>query len=530
MERETEAYLNDVRALSGLENAILTGICVHRRTMTAEFFLVTDKTYSASAKEGAKNAAVKYLPPAFKPEVHIEKRVPDAEMIRGKIAAFLKARFPAAAAFVKDEDIEAEMLPSGSGARFRFDVASGDKDVFSSGKILDEVSAYLSGIYCGSFYGDVRLVERERETFDPDEIPAAAEEEEIARAPRVFPVTGFRRLDGADVLPKYATYIADAVGESEDMTVCGAITFIQEREYTKKNEKTGEETQKTRFSLAVSDGTGSLRTTYFPKKATLEKVRALKVGDWVVLSGANESYGGGISFTAKRINYGRPPENFVPEARKGKPVPKAYHAVFPEPYVDYTQADLFETSEAPAALRGKSVVCFDLETTGLNSQPAMGRMDRIIEIGAVKIVDGKIAEKFSTFVACPTRLPPEIVKLTGIHDEDLAGAPPIEKVIADFYKFCDGCALAGHNSIQFDCRFIRYYGEESGYMFDQPQYDTLPLAQEVLRGEGLSNYKLNTLADYYGFTFNHHRAFDDALTTAKIFMELVRKKGSLPLA
>ena len=78
MERETEAYLNDVRALSGLENAILTGICVHRRTMTAEFFLVTDKTYSASAKEGAKNAAVKYLPPAFKPEVHIEKRVPDA--------------------------------------------------------------------------------------------------------------------------------------------------------------------------------------------------------------------------------------------------------------------------------------------------------------------------------------------------------------------------------------------------------------------------------------------------------------------
>ena len=67
-------------------------------------------------------------------------------------------------------------------------------------------------------------------------------------------------------------------------------------------------------------------------------------------------------------------------------------------------------------------------------------------------------------------------------------------------------------------------------MFDQPQYDTLPLAQEVLRGEGLSNYKLNTLADYYGFTFNHHRAFDDALTTAKIFMELVRKKGSLPLA
>ena len=94
MERETEAYLNDVRALSGLENAILTGICVHRRTMTAEFFLVTDKTYSAAAKEGAKNAAVKYLPLAFKPEVHIEKRVPDAEMIRGRSRRFSKPASP----------------------------------------------------------------------------------------------------------------------------------------------------------------------------------------------------------------------------------------------------------------------------------------------------------------------------------------------------------------------------------------------------------------------------------------------------
>lgn len=524
---ETEAYLNDVRASEGLENAILTGIVIHRRTMTAEFFLVTDKTYSAEAKNRAKEAAAKYLPAAFSPEVHIEKRVPDAGMIREKIAAFLKVRFPAAAAFVRDEDIRAEVLRTGSGARFSLEVAAGDAEMFSSGKILDEVSAYLQSIYCGSFYGDVRISERERETFDPDEIPGE-EEEEYANAPRVFPVEDFRRLDGADKVPGYATYIADASGESDELTVCGAITFLQEKEYTKKNEKTGEEVQKSRFSLTVADGSGSLRATYFPKKATVEKVRALKTGDWVVLSGANESYGGGVSFTAKRINYGHPPENFVPEARKGKPVPKAYHAVFPEPYADYTQAGLFDSSDVPEALKGRAFVVFDLETTGLNSQPSMGKMDRIIEIGAVKIRDGKIEEKFSSFVACPTRLPPEIVKLTGIRDEDLVGAPPVEKVMPDFYKFSDGCALVGHNSIQFDCRFIRYYGEACGYMFDQPQYDTMMLAQEVLRGEGLPNNKLNTLADYYGIAFNHHRAFDDALATAKIFIELVRRRGSLP--
>jgi DNA polymerase III epsilon subunit-like protein len=116
--------------------------------------------------------------------------------------------------------------------------------------------------------------------------------------------------------------------------------------------------------------------------------------------------------------------------------------------------------------------------------------------------------------------------LTGITDADLVGAPTVDKVLADFYKFCDGCYLVGHN-VQFDYRFVRYYGELSRYMFDQRQYDTMTLAQELLRGD-VANYKLNTLADYYGVTFNHHRAFDDALATAKIFIQLIKKRKKLP--
>ena len=155
----------------------------------------------------------------------------------------------------------------------------------------------------------------------------------------------------------------------------------------------------------------------------------------------------------------------------------------------------------------------------------MGRMDKIIELGAVKIIDGEIKEKFSTFVACKERLSNEIVNLTGIHDEDLIGAPEVDKVMADFYKFTDGAILVGHN-VTFDYRFVHYYGEQNGYMFEQKQYDTLHLAQQVLRGM-LANYKLNTVADYYGFTFNHHRAFDDACVTAKVFMELVKAGAKL---
>ena len=155
----------------------------------------------------------------------------------------------------------------------------------------------------------------------------------------------------------------------------------------------------------------------------------------------------------------------------------------------------------------------------------MGRMDKIIEIGAVKLVNGEIVEKFSSFVACKERLSNEIVNLTGIHDEDLVGAPEIEQVLADFFKFTDGAILVGHN-VNFDYRFVHYYGEQSGYIFDKKLYDTLALAQELLRGK-LANYKLNTVADSYGFTFNHHRAYDDASVTAKVFIELVKAKGFL---
>lgn len=522
---KTEEYLNEIREIDGLQNAILSGIAVHKREMAAEFILITDKAYNFESEESAKRVSVRYLPPAFSPRVRIVKRVPDREILKKRIYEFMNARFPAAAAFLKEEDIEVEMQQSG--ANFCFDIASGEQTLFTSGKLLDEVSAYLKSIFCGSFYGNVRIVEKEREEIEFEK-DAFSEEDECVQTTRFFPVTGFRRLDGADEVPEYATYIADAVGvENDNLTICGAITFIQEREYTKKNEKTGEEVQKQRFSLTVSDGTGSMRVTYFPKKATVDKIRELKTGDRVVLSGANEAYNGSISYTAKRINYGAPPDGFQPEARQGKPVPKAYHTVFPEPYVDYIQAGFFDDLNKPDALKNNTFVVFDLETTGLNNQPAMGKMDRIIEIGAVKIEKGNISEKFSTFIACPTRLPPEIVSLTGIRDEDLVGAPPIEKAIPDFFKFCDGCFLVGHN-VQFDYRFIRYYGEENRYMFDQKQFDTLTLAQELLRGVGLANYKLNTIADHYGFTFNHHRAFDDALTTAKIFMELIKQRKTLP--
>ncbi len=524
MANKLQEFLEKIRGNDGLKNAILCGITVIKRERKAEFLLVTDKTYRVMEEENARETCEAFLPEGFTASVRIVKRVPDKEMIKTRIFEYVKKAFPAASAFLDFENIEVEMLTSG--AHFYMDIAAGEQTLFNSGNILDEVSRYLSSVFCGTFYGNVRIVEKEAPDASLlDELPEEGEEV-IPQEIRVFPICDYVKIDGFDGSPlTKAIYIADCNGMDGTYSVCGTVLYIEEIAYTRHNEKTGEDMQRTRFSVTISDGTGNLRTTYFPKKATVEKVREIKAGDKIIITGSNEEYNGSSAFKAAKINLGSPPEDFVPEARKGKPVPTAYHTVFPEEYVDYTQAGFFDDLNKPDDLKNNVFVCFDLETTGLNNNPAMGKMDKIIELGAVKLIGGEIKEKFSTFIACPDKLSKEIIELTGIKDSDLVGAPEVEKVLADFYKFVDGAILVGHN-VTFDYRFVKYYGEQHGYMFEKKQYDTLTLAQEILRGQ-IANYKLNSVADYYGFTFNHHRAFDDACVTAKCFMELVKAKGSL---
>ena len=516
-------YLAEIREIQGLKNAILCGITLTKREDSAEFFLVTDRTYKTMDEAQAREISERYLPQGMTAKIKIVKRVPDADTIRARILEYIRKSFPAAGAFLEEGAIEVEMLTSG--ANFYVEIASGEQTMFSSGKILDETSRYLSSIFCGTFFGNVRVVEKAN--FDTSLLEEEIEEKEefIPTEIREFPICEYEKIDGVDDPLKNAVYIADCLNMEGSYSICGNVNYIEEIKYVKHNENTNTDVEKSRFSIALSDGSATLRTTYFPKKATLEKVREIKIGDKIVITGSNEEFRGTMSFKASKLNYGRPPEGFEPVARKGKPVPKAYHTVFPEPYVDYTQAGLFEDTTKPADLKKHVIVCFDIETTGLNNNPAMGKMDKIIELGAVKLVNGEITEKFSSLIACPERLSKEIVALTGIKDEDLVGKPEVDKVLADFYKFTDGAILVGHN-VGFDYRFVQYYGEQCGYMFDKKQYDTLALAQEVLRGK-LANYKLNTVADYYGFEFNHHRAFEDAAVTAKVLIELVKAKGGL---
>ncbi len=496
-------YLQEIRKAEGLSRAVLKKISVERGE--AVFHLVTDKTYSPEDVAYANEVSRRYAP-GLNASAHIVKSVPSEEGIKRAVADILASEFPAFAAFVSPGDLS--VVLDESGGRFFIGVSEFERTKGKEDGVVDAVSAELGKSFCGTWTGELRDAEKEAPQMSEETPPP----EEFVLAPRFFEVEDYHPLDGAEV--KRAIYIADLEKEIENVSVCGELTYLEERQ---------SKSRKPYFSLTVADKTGSLRARYFPRKASLEKLRALAQGTSVCLTGDNELFGGSLSFRVKAVDFGRPKEGFVPEERPSRPVPARYRTVFPSPETDYIQADLFGASPLPEEfIKGKFVV-FDLETTGLNNTPGTGSMDRIIEVGAVKIEGGAIIEKFSTFVSCPTKLSAEIVSLTGITDEMLVGAPEVGDVLADFYKFTAGCTLVGHN-VNFDYRFIRYYGEKEGFLFEQKQIDTVAFAQSMLR---LSNYKLNTVADHFGFTFNHHRAFDDAFVTAKIFIELVRMKGGL---
>ena len=511
-------YLDEIRASKGLPRAVLSDITVRKAEKKVTFHLVTDVIYSDADRSHALNITQKYLPEGFSPDVYITKLVPDEQKVREKIVKLIADYSPMVAAFIRPEDVQVEV--DGRATRFCLDVNGEDLKLLRVKEILDGVTAELNRSFCGTFTGAVREVENDIRKDMEEERKAAAlretEEEEEILPDRYFDVCNYEAIDGSDTKPKTAKYIADCNGESDHLTICGEIVTVQERQTAKG---------KPFFVFNISDGSGRMRVTYFTKQTTMEKIRTLKAGDRIVCEGALELFNGNVSYHAKRINYGSMPEGFVPEERPQKQAPAAYHTVFPEPFEDYAQSSFFETEALPPDLTEHDFVVFDLETTGLNNTETGGTMDSIIEIGAVKLKNGIISEKFSTFVAYDKKLSQEIVKLTGITDDMLEGAPAIDKVIPDFYKFCEGCYLVGHN-VMFDYRFVQYYAKKERFSFEQKRFDTMTLGQELLL---LSNYKLNTLADYYGITFNHHRAFDDALTTAKIFIQLIKKRKILPV-
>jgi DNA polymerase III epsilon subunit family exonuclease len=165
----------------------------------------------------------------------------------------------------------------------------------------------------------------------------------------------------------------------------------------------------------------------------------------------------------------------------------------------------------------RTFVAVDVETTGFKSET-----DAIIEVGAVKFVDGEAVDEFTTLVDPRRRLPPDITLITGITDKDLIGKPRIENVVAPLMRFVGNHPVVGHN-VSFDLGFLR----AAGALPTNDAFDTWELASILV--PSLPSYSLGSLAAHFDVRSpSQHRAADDARATGRLFALLCERAAHLP--
>ncbi len=159
-----------------------------------------------------------------------------------------------------------------------------------------------------------------------------------------------------------------------------------------------------------------------------------------------------------------------------------------------------------------SYICLDIEATGLSP-----RIDKIIEIGAIKVIDGVETDTFSTFVNPGRKLDERIVELTGITDDDLKDAPFIDTVIPEFVEFCGDLPLLGHHIIS-DFSILKQAAMNNRLTFEKEAVDTLKISRACF--PALPSKKLIDMCAHYDIPLEAHRALNDAKGTDALYRRL----------
>lgn len=165
-----------------------------------------------------------------------------------------------------------------------------------------------------------------------------------------------------------------------------------------------------------------------------------------------------------------------------------------------------------------SYIALDLETTGLDP-----KRDKIIEIGAIKVIDGEETGEYETFVNPYRTLEERVRELTGIKDDQIASAPGINQVIGDFLDFAEDLPVLGHHVI-FDFSFIKRAAVNYGESFECRGIDTLKLARKFMPLEEKKNLK--AACQFFGIRQQQsHRALADARSAHYLYQEMQKQYG-----
>ncbi len=508
-----------------LKNAELdseTDICV------LEFFYDDGTILSAEDKNCCQTAVEEYLPQCYKYTLKFIKNYVEKSGLSDYIAAFFATNFPSIKYTIKFVELEsgtATIEISG----LQQEYVQG-KNV--SGKLADAVSQKFKQKFAINFIFN----QPKDDALDYiDDAPLSV----YVPTPKTIEVTDITPVIGEEILVP-ATYIRDSVRVGNFVTICGKLTECAIR-YTKPKklpdglteeqaaEYFGQDDvplaerldagQKIIFKFKLEDFTGSVVGNYFAKKEDYPALVQLSAGMAAIMQGniVENKFTNKPEFRPTKISLCALPQKWEEEIDYLTEKP-FYEFIKPQPIVQTDQVGFFslgKTQKVAPYLLSHQVVVFDFETTGLN--PYQG--DKIVEIGAVKLVNGVITEQFQTMVDPKMPMPEKTSQKNHIYDEDLVGAPTISQAMQDFYKFTRGCVLSGYNIVGFDNIFLNLAGRACRYNFDNPVLDCYPLAQKSIKS--VKNYKLGTIAKFLGVELkNAHRALADTIATAEVLIKL----------
>lgn len=316
-------------------------------------------------------------------------------------------------------------------------------------------------------------------------------------------------------------FICDVEGQYENAILAGKISNLTMKTKKKREDKP-EDTKKRKrnenyFTFTLSDPSGEIDCIIFPSISNNNAASKLQDAE-VILSGKIKyNYSGDLTMQAKTVTLCEIITKTPPSNKYLRKEPLKYNAIEPENYVSFAQNSLFEkkVNIDVSKLINKTIVCFDLETTGLSFVK-----DKIVEIGAVKIVDGIIVDKFSTLINPGIEMTEENMAIHGIRNEDVRDCPRIEEVLLDFFKYSYNAILCGHNIKGFDMKFLHEAARKLGFDFFNEEIDTVELSRRYVRG--VKNHKLGTLCSHFGIINEQaHRAYEDAAATAKVLIKIL---------
>lgn len=411
--------------------------------------------------------------------------------------------------------------------------------MLSSSPLKDRLKYYLEHNFMQDFLISVNEIKVE---LDNDEsvnatfIETSAESGNIRAIDYICKDKVFSKFNILSIT-KRAQFIIDAKPNhssdrlDSEIVLCGKISNFAMNKYKNKNygpEFPDEPEEKIRVNFMLDDTTGKMNCVVFPSpksrtyKSQLQTLNLLHDGEEVVCIGSISDYNGNVSYSVAAIfnadiDYNSIVLDYV------KPTPKSYKLIFPEKFTYERVASLLEDESTTfntntALFKDKTYVIFDIECTGKNVM-----QDEIIEIAAIKVVNGKETESFKTFVNPKIHIPDELTeKVHHISDDMVKNEPTIDEVLDDFYLFTRNSILVGHNIDQFDYPFVNKYMQKAQYKFNNPTFDTLVMSRKLFANE-TNKFDLASLVKHFNLDNDSpHRAFSDVCATFDV-MKVIGK-------